>query len=264
MAPKKRRQHVGTLNYQKRKDITGKARPEDGGMESGASRVEGGIGSGVSRVEGGGDSRVEGGGDSRVEGGMESDDSRVEGRIGSEELDEGEQGSSSYSNVEELVTKRPRLSEIGAMAEEPVQSWLDHLPRDDLQLLLYARLPTVFGVQKTDTAVVVGKVLDKSERTIRRWVDDFVSNGGEFSDSRQGHYIRINTLMTNEDLCERARVYVRENAAQRGRPNLTASSFCHWVNNELLPNSVLEPGYPHRVSVETARKWLHELGFEIL
>ena len=36
------------------------------------------------------------------------------------------------------------------------------------------------------------------------------------------------------------------------------------MNNDLLPNSVLEPGYPRRVSVETARKWLHELGFDIL
>ena len=91
-----------------------------------------------------------------------------------------------------------------------------------------------------------------------------MSNDGEFSDIQQGHYICNNTLMTNEDLCEKARVYVRENAAQRGRSNLTASSFCHWVNNEVLPNSVLEPGYPRRVSVETARKWLHALGFEIL
>ena len=59
-------------------------------------------------------------------------------------------------------------------------------------------------------------------------------------------------------------MYVRENAAPRGRPNLTAGAFCQWVNNELLPNSVLEPGYPRRVSVETARKWLHDLGFDIL
>ena len=70
--------------------------------------------------------------------------------------------------------------------------------------------------------------------------------------------------MSNEELCEKARVYVRVNAAPRGRPNLTSSAFCQWVNNDLLPNSVLEPGYPRRVSVETARKWLHELGFDIL
>lgn len=32
----------------------------------------------------------------------------------------------------------------------------------------------------------------------------------------------------------------------------------------LLPNSTLEPGYPRKISVETGRKWLHELGFEII
>ena len=133
-----------------------------------------------------------------------------------------------------------------------------------MALLLYERLPTIFGLSKTDTAAVVGEVLHKNERTIRRWVDDFVSNGGEFSESQQGHYVRNNTLMSNEELCERAREYVRENAATRGRPNLTSAAFCQWVNNELLPNSVLDPGYPRRVSVETARKWLHDLGFNVL
>jgi hypothetical protein len=29
-------------------------------------------------------------------------------------------------------------------------------------------------------------------------------------------------------------------------------------------DDVLEPGYPHKISVETARKWLHELGFMVL
>ena len=86
----------------------------------------------------------------------------------------------------------------------------------------------------------------------------------QLMESSQGHYVRNNTLMSSEELSEKMRVYVRENAAPHGRPNLTASAFCQWVNNDLLPNSVLEPGYPRRVSVETARKWLHELGFEIL
>ena len=27
---------------------------------------------------------------------------------------------------------------------------------------------------------------------------------------------------------------------------------------------MLEPGFPRHISVETARKWLHELGFEVL
>ena len=148
-----------------------------------------------------------------------------------------------------------------ALLDEPVQSWLENVPRDDVQhvaLLLYARLPIIFGLSKTDTAGIVGEILQKNEKTIRRWVD------GEFSDSLQGHYIRNNTLMSNEEICNKARLYVRENAAPRGKPNLTAVAFCQWVNNELLPSSTLEPCYPRRVGLETARKWLHELGFEVL
>ena len=36
------------------------------------------------------------------------------------------------------------------------------------------------------------------------------------------------------------------------------------MNKFLLPNSTLEPGYPRTVSVETARKWLHHLGFKVI
>ena len=79
-------------------------------------------------------------------------------------------------------------------------------------------------------------------RTVRRWVDDFVANNGEFSDSQQGHYtIRNNTLMSNEEICEQARVYVRENAAPRGRPNLTARAFCHWVYFQTPPLTQVTP-----------------------
>ena len=42
------------------------------------------------------------------------------------------------------------------------------------------------------------------------------------------------------------------------------NSFREWVNNDLLPNETLEPGYPHRISVETSRKWMHHLGFEVV
>ena len=82
------------------------------------------------------------------------------------------------------MTKRTRLSDVYAIVEEPVQAWLDSLLRDDVQhvaLLLYARLPTIFDLNKPDTAGIVGEIIQKNERTIRRWVDDFVANNGEFS-----------------------------------------------------------------------------------
>ena len=45
---------------------------------------------------------------------------------------------------------------------------------------------------------------------------------------------------------------------------MTAGAFCLWVSDDLLPNVTLEPGYPQRISMETARQWLHHLGFEVL
>ena len=45
---------------------------------------------------------------------------------------------------------------------------------------------------------------------------------------------------------------------------MTSLSFCKWVNEELLPNRVLEPGYPRKIGLETARKWFHHLEFHVL
>ena len=37
--------------------------------------------------------------------------------------------------------------------------------------------------------------------------------------------------------------------------------MCEWIRDELLTSETLEPGFPR---IETARHWLHELGFEVL
>ena len=49
----------------------------------------------------------------------------------------------------------------------------------------------------------------------------------------------------------------------KGKPSLTVNQFCHWVNND-LPNKTLEPRFPRKILVETARKWMYELGFEVV
>ena len=58
--------------------------------------------------------------------------------------------------------------------------------------------------------------------------------------------------------------YVRDNVSVKGRPNLTTVTFCKWVNECFLPNCTLEPGFPCKISLETARLWLHHLAFEVL
>ena len=165
------------------------------------------------------------------------------------------------------ASKQRRLSEITIMGDELLQTWLVNLPRDDLQhmaLLLCTRQTAMIGLNKTNTVDVVGDIIGKNRCTVRQCVDDFTLNEGEFSESQQGCYTRSNTLMSSEEICEKARVYVWENAAPRGRPNLTAAAFCEWMNNDLMPNSTLEPDFLRGVSAETARKWLHDLGFYVL
>lgn len=54
----------------------------------------------------------------------------------------------------------------------------------------------------------------------------------------------------------------KNNAFQKGAPNMTAYSFCEWVNNDLLPSSHLPPQYPHMISVSTAIRQLKHLGFK--
>ena len=87
---------------------------------------------------------------------------------------------------------------------------------------------------------------------------------GEIVDSNQGKYQRSGVLWSNECFNKKATKFIRENANLKGVPNLTVAGFCEWVNDNLLPNETLEPGFPRHILVETARKWMHQLGFEVL
>jgi len=67
-----------------------------------------------------------------------------------------------------------------------------------------------------------------------------------------------------KELNKKAQEFVKANASVKGKKNLTAAVFYHWINKVLLLNSVLEPGYPRRVSLTTALRWLHNIGFQVI
>ena len=133
-----------------------------------------------------------------------------------------------------------------------------------LSLLLHHLIVKILGLQLTFAAKVIGDLIGKSDRTVREWRGTFLCNDGSFPGSLQGRYQLTGVLGQNEELNKHVRKYVRENANIKGKPNMTTASFCQWVNNELLPNSVLEPGFPRKISVDTARRWLHHLDFKVL
>jgi len=130
-----------------------------------------------------------------------------------------------------------------------------------LSLTLHHVLVNVHGVKKVDAAQTIAEVTGKGKCTVRRWRKLFYDNADTFPDCEQGHYQRQGLLWSDEELCEAARSYVRQNAVVKGRPNMTAVSFTRWVNDHLLPSSILEPGFPRYIGLETGRKFLHELGF---
>lgn len=157
-------------------------------------------------------------------------------------------------------------NDTDAKMEHFVEEWALSLDRDDtisLGLFLSYHLINTLNIFKTKAAEFASMMLGKSDRTIRQWKADFLQHGS-IPDNKQGKYQRSGVLWSSEDLNKKATKYIRENANVKGRPNLTTSSFCRWINNDLLPNVSLPPGYPRRVSIETARRWLHELGFVIL
>ena len=147
------------------------------------------------------------------------------------------------------------------------KEWVQCLHRDDvmsLTLLLHHLLVSRMHIQVLNASKLIGEMVEKSDRTVREWRATFLTNDNSFPDTLQGKYQRRGVLWSDEKLNETVRKYVRENANVKGKANMTSVSFCKWVNEELLPNQVLEPGYPRKIGLETARKWLHHLEFHVL
>lgn len=145
--------------------------------------------------------------------------------------------------------------------------WMAGLDRDDLMALtitLHHLLVSKLKLRLTDTSKLISELTGKGERTIRLWRAQFVANEGSFPDSLQGKYQRSGVLWQNEEMNKLATRYIRENKVIKGRPNMNLQSFTALVNQVLLPNHGLEPGFPRKVSCETARKWLHELGLTVI
>ena len=154
--------------------------------------------------------------------------------------------------------------DVNAFIEDYARDLVNGLDRDDLRslsILLHYLLVCLLQLGATDASKWIADVSGKCERTIREWRATFVANKGSFPDTMQGRYQRTGVLWHNEELNELATRYVRENRVIKGKPNLNLQSFTAWVNSVLLPNHALDP---RKISCETARKWLHELGFSVV
>ena len=130
-----------------------------------------------------------------------------------------------------------------------------------LAVVLMETFKKRMGLNAKDAATEAGSVVGFNKKTVRGYRNDFFQNKGHFTTQLQGKYER-HCVYHDEVLNHKAAEWVREHALINGEPNMTARSFCDWVNNHLLPSSHLPPHFPRSVSLQTAVCWLHHLGFK--
>jgi len=178
-----------------------------------------------------------------------------EGGVHSEsENERGASGSSSDEDVSDFDSEK---------AQGIFDDWVVSLPlqsRKMLAVMLMETLQKRTNIKSTAAALEAAWITGFNEKTIRGYRKEFFENHGTFRDESRGKYKRI-CLFNEETLRLQAAMWIRENAVRKGAPNLVAREFCQWVNNELLPSSDLPPNLPRTITVRTATRWLHRLGF---
>ena len=100
----------------------------------------------------------------------------------------------------------------------------------------------------------VGLALSYNEKTVCKWQQDFYSNQGNFTESKQGNMLVSLLYVGDGGLHQKPAVGL-------GKPNMTGTKFCSWVNSDVLPNAQLPPECEQQIQLNTVIKWLHHLEF---
>ena len=90
---------------------------------------------------------------------------------------------------------------------------LDHEDKKLLAIFLCHNLATVFSFTETHAAEYAAKMVYKSDRTVRKWLSDLVSNNRFLPESTQGLYQWTGVLWSNKDLNSKETQYIWENSA---------------------------------------------------
>ena len=149
-------------------------------------------------------------------------------------------------------------------AQEAVDDWVLGLRLEQRRMLAVTLMESFKTRQKMnvkEAATEAGSIVGFNEKSVRKYRNDFFANKGTLTPHKQGKYER-HCVHNDEHLNHTAAEWVRANAFVKGQPNMTAQSFCDWVNSELLISSHLPPFFPREISMRTAVRWLHHLGFK--
>ena len=148
-------------------------------------------------------------------------------------------------------------------AEEFYKEWIvcqNKYTVKTISIILMNTVKERFGITDVAAASEAGLVVGHNEKTIHTWRKDFYENSGEFTESLPGKHDRP-YVMDDENCQKKALDWLHDRAYTKEQPSITAATFASWVNTDLLPNTQLPPVFPHTITPQTARKWLHDPGF---
>ena len=106
--------------------------------------------------------------------------------------------------------------------------------------------------QKRDKLSVNASALESAfitgfnENPLRGYKREYFSNKERFSDSVKGKY-EMFSLFKDEDIRLEASMWVWGNAHKKSGANMTAASFCQFVNDTFCHLPHLSPNYPHTI-----------------
>lgn len=116
------------------------------------------------------------------------------------------------------VSDEPRPPQ--EILEDFVDGWIRTLDRDDKKALaihLCSMLVKELSFTDTKAAELTAKIINKADRTIHQWHTDLVRNNGTFPESKQGRHQHTGVLWSSEELCRKAREYVRAKLCSEGK-----------------------------------------------
>ena len=148
-------------------------------------------------------------------------------------------------------------------AKEIYRDWMSSQCKSNVKMTAVILMDTFherFGMTDVGAASEAGMVVGSNEKTVRSWRNNFYANHGEFTESNQVRHARP-FVLDDEECKSKALVWLRRHAYSKGDPATTSTRFACWVNEDLLPNSHLPPGFPRSITPRTASNWLHALGF---
>jgi hypothetical protein len=124
------------------------------------------------------------------------------------------------------------------------------------------------GITKSEALRVTSICTDVPLRSLRRWRDCSLEDGVIPEDRRGSTITGKKRWMLalidgmEEDLSSKIIAWVRANTGQRDRPNAAMEEIRNYINDVLLkPYLDAKTEGVHRISNDTARKWLKRLGF---